>query len=35
MKVITDLSNFEAKKFLLKSKSYAYFDLPPYFTRPG
>jgi RNA-directed DNA polymerase len=32
MKVITDLSNFEAKKFLLKSKSYAYFDLPPYFT---
>lgn len=32
MKILTDLSNTEAKKFLLKSKGYAYFDLPPYFT---
>jgi RNA-directed DNA polymerase len=30
MKII-DLTNKQAKAFLLKEKSYAYFDLPPYF----
>lgn len=32
MKKITELSNVEAKKFLLKEESYFNFDLPVYFT---
>lgn len=31
MTPITNLTSTQVKAFLLKSESYAYFDLPPYF----